>query len=60
MEILVHGNPEKLNETRKFICSACGCIFKADNTEYKSFRQYNEAHYYCECPECSNAAYENK
>lgn len=60
MEILVHGNPEKLKEVRRFTCSACGCMFKADKTEYKSSQQYNETYYYCQCPECGNTAYENK
>lgn len=58
MKILEHGNPKKLNATKIFKCSLCGCKFEADKNEYYySGSQYNEGYYCCKCPECGKSAY---
>ena len=46
MEIIKQGDISKLKQTKKFECPRCGCIFLADNDEYKySGSQYNESYY---------------
>ena len=48
MEIIKHGDPDKLKGTKYFICTECGCEFKADNTEYEErLEEYIS-------PECGN------
>ena len=55
MEILKHGDPERIKKIRKFECNQCGCEWLADRTEYCfSGMQYNIQHIACECPECHN------
>lgn len=58
MEILKQGDISKLKHTKKFECCWCGCIFLADDDEYKySGSQYNESYYQCACPTCNNPVY---
>lgn len=58
MEIIKQGNISKLKQTKKFECRWCGCIFLADDDEYKySGSQYNELYYQCACPTCNNLVY---
>lgn len=52
MKILVQGDKKKLKGIKTFNCIVCGCIFEADNTEYKLSSQYNESYYYINCPFC--------
>ena len=60
MKILREGSQEKLLEVKRFICPSCGCIFEADNTEYRIGSQYNEEFYFVDCPYCSKRVYSNK
>ena len=52
MKILVEGKLDNLKET-KFECPRCGCVFVANEMEYRA-----EAEFYgyytvmCECPCC--------
>lgn len=56
MEIIKHGDPEKLKGTKYFICNKCGCEFKADNTEYEErlVDFISAVEYVIACPECGN------
>ena len=53
MKIIKEGNLELLKQIRRFKCGLCGCIFEADNTEYKTDNQYNHTYYTCDCPCCN-------
>ena len=57
MEIIQHGKHEESKMVKTFRCSDCGCIFKADDTEYEYANRY-EDYYYCQCPDCLNIATE--
>ena len=54
MKIIKHGTQK--NNTRKFVCNSCGCVFEAENNEYEvDFSQTCEEFittYYTFCPEC--------
>jgi len=54
MEIIKHGDPEKLKGTKYFVCDKCGCEFKADNTEYEErlAELISAVDYVIACPEC--------
>jgi hypothetical protein len=52
VEIIRQGNPEKIKETKRFICSWCGCEWKADKGEYKICETYMAKQYYMDCPCC--------
>ena len=45
---------KRLRKTRIFECSICGCVWEADNTEYKYqyYQKDNEEWYECKCPNC--------
>lgn len=49
MEIIRKGDineaKRKIKMTKRFECSVCGCIFKADLGEYKCESQYNSTYY---------------
>lgn len=58
MEIIKHGDHEKLLQIMKFNCDNCGCIFKADKNEYsRESAPYNGVLYTCNCPECGDKVY---
>ena len=52
MKIIKYGDKNKLLKIKTFNCDCCGCLFEADNTEYKVDSQYNETYYYVRCPVC--------
>lgn len=56
MEIIKHGDPEKLKGIKYFVCTKCGCEFKADNTEYEERLEefIGAVEYVIACPECGN------
>jgi len=35
MEIIKHGEHKETKQVEVFRCHTCGCIFKADDSEYK-------------------------
>jgi hypothetical protein len=58
VEVIQHGDPDRLKRTKRFVCTECGCIFKCDKEDYKISSQYNETRYYASCPDCKHSAYE--
>ena len=61
MNIIKHGNPEKLRQIKHFICQKCGCELEADNTEYQSRQvEYNDIGYFIKCPDCGNEIWWDK
>lgn len=69
MKIIEHGKKQKppVKATKRFKCIQCGCVFEADDGEYKytpeSMVMFWEGHilqtkYCCLCPECSGGAEE--
>ena len=54
MEVIKHGNPDKMNGVITFTCRNCGCIFKAERGEYKhDFCQREGTDWYeVSCPFC--------
>lgn len=58
MEIIRQGNLLRTLKIKTFECPACGCMFKADNTEYDyAGMQYNQEYYKCPCPTCGRTVY---
>lgn len=55
MEIIKAGDISRLKHIREFECEKCGCIFRADDTEYSYVgMQYNISYYGCDCPTCGS------
>lgn len=54
MKIIKNGNLDKLKNILTFTCNNCGCVFEADNTEYKQgYDWYNDtAWFIINCPCC--------
>lgn len=52
MKIIKEGDLTKLNETKKFYCRACGCVFEANKGEYIEEELQINAIFLCECPCC--------
>lgn len=57
MKIIKPGNIDKIKKIKMFHCDFCGCLFEADNTEYKTNSQYNETYYDVICPFCRRRVY---
>lgn len=61
MKILEKGNLEKIKNTRKFTCIKCGCLFEADESEYKYCDAFTQQHdgvaAECKCPMCGADAF---
>lgn len=51
MEIIKKGD---LKDTIKFECSQCGCIFKAERSEWFYTPSRGEGTYMSFCPYCGN------
>jgi Zn finger protein HypA/HybF involved in hydrogenase expression len=49
---------KKRKRTKQFECHECGCIFSADAGEYKFEEDYIYTTYFCDCPNCSEKAFE--
>lgn len=60
MKIIKNGDFKKLKKVKTFDCDFCGCLFEADNTEYKVGSQYNEMYYYVDCPFCGRKVYRDE
>ena len=58
MEIIKKGEIERVEETKMFECKRCGCVFKADRSEYISDQHYDEFYYTCTCPTCGKTVYQ--
>lgn len=57
MKIITPGDISMLRRTKRFRCPYCGCIFEADEGEYKHGPQW-EPEAYCVCPTCGKNACE--
>ena len=52
MKILVEGKLDKLKEV-KFECDRCGCVFVANEMEYRIEAEFTRCYaLMCECPCC--------
>lgn len=55
MRIIKQGDVNRLKQIKRFECKSCGCIFEADNTEYK--HEYSQREmcgwYAVRCPTCN-------
>lgn len=65
MKIIKEGKSKEeikaiLNETKRFECKTCGCVFEADKGEYEYLDDYIYGEYYAECPNCCQRAREVK
>lgn len=56
MEILKQGDIERIKETKKFECTRCGCVWKADNDEFQIYERPGFVEYYMKCPCCNRIA----
>ena len=57
MRIIKYGDKSRLiKQIKRFECKSCGCIFEADNTEYKHVYGQREMYgwYSVQCPTCNN------
>ena len=53
MKIIKEGDVKRLDKTRRFECSDCGCIWEATAFEYRREQgRYNETMIGCKCPTC--------
>ena len=59
MKIIKQGKSQDevnriIKQVRQFECSICGCVFEADDTEYKyQFSQREGTEWWeCKCPNC--------
>ena len=59
IKIIKESKTKIILSTKRFVCNFCGCIFEADNKDYKVGEQYNAVYYSCECPSCAKTAYVN-
>lgn len=54
MKIIKQGDLNRLKEIKRFECKVCGCVFEAENTEYR--RDYSQREncgwYASKCPTC--------
>jgi RNase P subunit RPR2 len=55
LRIIKHGDVNRLKQIKRFECKSCGCIFEADNSEYKhEFSQREMCGWYSvQCPTCN-------
>lgn len=57
MKIIKPGDLSRLDTTRRFSCFACGCIWEADDSEYRKQWDKNDELIVCECPNCRRTTY---
>lgn len=56
IKIIKDGSLKKLNKTKRFTCSKCGCIFEADDSSYTINSWRNEKIYITAiCPFCGKS-----
>ena len=59
MKIIKEGDMNRLNTTRRFVCSRCGCIWEANAKEYRKEWDMNCLTIVCECPTCHEYVWRN-
>lgn len=57
MKIIKQGKSKEeidriTKQVRQFECPTCGCVFEADNTEYKYHFGQGAGLWECDCPNC--------
>lgn len=53
MEVLQHGNIDIIYKRKKFLCTYCECVFKANEEEYyEPFPSKGHIEYIASCPDC--------
>lgn len=58
MNILRDGNAKaKRDNTKKFNCDVCGCLWTATKDEYKEDWSKHSIPAYCKCPCCGTMIY---
>ena len=64
MKIIKSGNLDRLRIVKRFECPDCGCIFEADQYEFRSADAMEVLHdaidASCECPCCHNMVYRHR
>lgn len=64
MKIIKPGDLERLKIIKRFECKDCGCIFEADQHEFRSADAMEALHdaidASCECPCCHNMVYRHR
>jgi len=53
MKIIKPGDKTRLQQTKRFLCEDCGCIFEANKGEYRFDNDRNIITCICTCPECN-------
>lgn len=60
MEVIKHGDPDRVKQTKVFECKECGCVFKADKDEYREIylpeMLPSPFRLVCNCPDCNSEA----
>ena len=58
MKILVQGDLNRLKKIKKFSCDKCGCVFLADQNEYRNnSNQHDGTMFSINCPCCDSVLY---
>jgi Zn finger protein HypA/HybF involved in hydrogenase expression len=65
MKIIKQGKTKEelkaiFNETKRFECRTCGCVFEANKDEYEYEDDYIYSAHYCKCPNCGQRVREVK
>ena len=61
MEIIKKGDIGQVIESKMFECKRCGCVFKAERSEYESKMDCrNDMYYLCDCPTCGKTVYQSE
>ena len=61
MKIIKNGVIPNKDETKRFVCSECGCVFEANKGEYKKVLYCGQIleGYSCDCPNCGEYVYKD-
>ena len=58
MKILVQGDKNRLLKYKEFKCQDCGCVFIADQTEYKDISNQKDGPIFTiKCPCCNRSVF---
>lgn len=60
MKVIKPGLNLNSNETKRFECDLCGCVFEAEKGEYKAgfMQPGNELAFFALCPNCGKRSKE--
>ena len=60
MEIIKQGDPNKVKGTIKFECKQCGCVFKAERSEWFYETLGGKVGYTSFCPYCGRKVWDKE